>query len=110
MPVSSPKDTHNLGLILNVELQVVMRFGQRLMSLREVLDLASGAVIELDRQVDDPVELLLDGKVIAYGEAVVVDGNYGFRVTEVPQPVLSPVLATQQASTTVDMAARGDEA
>jgi flagellar motor switch protein FliN/FliY len=48
-------------------------------------------VIELDRQVDEPVELLLDGKVIAKGEAVVVDGNYGLRITEVPQ-LISPAL------------------
>ncbi len=109
MPLSLPQDSQNLGLILNVELQVVMRFGQRLMTLREVLDLASGAVIELDRQVDEPVELLLDGKVIAYGEAVVIDGNYGFRVTEVPQPVLSPVLATQQSPTIADVVEEGGQ-
>jgi flagellar motor switch protein FliN/FliY len=46
-------------------------------------------VIELDRLVDDPVELLLEGKVIARGEAVIVDGNYGLRVTEVPQSIAS---------------------
>jgi flagellar motor switch protein FliN len=57
-----------------------------------VLELTSGSVIELDRHVEEPVELLLDGKVIARGEAVVIDGNYGLRVTEVPQPVSPPVL------------------
>jgi flagellar motor switch protein FliN/FliY len=41
--------------------------------------------------VDDPVELLLDGKVIARGEAVIVDGNYGLRVTEVPQPIAAQI-------------------
>ena len=60
--------------------------------LREVLELTSGSVIELDRQVEEPVELLLEGKVIARGEAVVIDGNYGLRVTEVPQPISPPVL------------------
>jgi flagellar motor switch protein FliN len=54
--------------------------------------LTSGSVIELDRQVEEPVELLLEGKVIARGEAVVIDGNYGLRVTEVPQPISTPVL------------------
>ena len=54
-----------------------------------MLELGSGSVIELDRQVDDPVELLLDGKVIARGEAVIVDGKYGLRVTEIPQPIAS---------------------
>ena len=86
---NAPIDPFNLGLVMDVELNVSLRFGQRQLPLREVLELASGSVIELDRQVDDPVELLLDGKVIARGEAVIVDGNYGLRVTEIPQPMAS---------------------
>lgn len=82
----------NLALVLDVELNVTLRFGQRQLALREVLELTSGSVIELDRQVEEPVELLLEGRVIARGEAVVVDGNYGLRVTEVPQPVSVPVV------------------
>ena len=77
-------DPGNLDVVMDVELDVTLRFGQRHLTLREVLDLTSGSVVELDRQVDEPVELLLDGKVIARGEAVVIDGNYGLRVTEVP--------------------------
>jgi flagellar motor switch protein FliN/FliY len=80
-------DPVNLKLVMDVELNVSLRFGQRQLPLREVLELTNGSVIELDRQVDDPVELLLDGKVIARGEAVIVDGNYGLRVTEIPQPI-----------------------
>jgi flagellar motor switch protein FliN/FliY len=82
-------DPTNLKLVMDVELTMSLRFGQCQMPLREVLDLASGSVIELDRHVEDPVELLLDGKVIARGEAVIVDGNYGLRVTEVPHPIAS---------------------
>jgi flagellar motor switch protein FliN len=82
----------NLQLVMDVELNVTLRFGQRQLALREVLELTSGSVIELDRQVEEPVELLLEGKVIARGEAVVIDGNYGLRVTEVPQPISAPVL------------------
>jgi len=78
-------ETANLKLVMDVELNVTLRFGQRQLTLREVLDLTSGSVIELDRQVEEPVELLLEGKVIARGEAVVIDGNYGLRVTEVSQ-------------------------
>jgi flagellar motor switch protein FliN/FliY len=74
---------------MNVELNVTLRFGQRHLTLREVLDLTSGSVVELDRQVDEPVELLLNGEVIAKGEAVVIDGNYGLRVSEVLKPVSS---------------------
>jgi flagellar motor switch protein FliN len=82
---AEPTEPVNLELVLDVELNVTLRFGQRQLTLREVLELTSGSVIELDRQVEEPVELLLDGKVIARGEAVVIDGNYGLRVTEVPQ-------------------------
>jgi flagellar motor switch protein FliN len=85
-------DQLNLQLVMDVELNVTLRFGQRQLALREVLELTSGSVIELDRQVEEPVELLLEGKVIARGEAVVIDGNYGLRVTEVPQPISPQVL------------------
>jgi flagellar motor switch protein FliN/FliY len=77
---------------MDVELNVTLRFGQRQLTLREVMDLTSGSVVELDRQVEEPVELLLNGMVIARGEAVVIDGNYGLRVTEVSQPVSSLTL------------------
>ena len=79
-------DDTNLGLMLDVELNVLLRFGQRQLTLREVLELKSGSVIELDRRVDEPVELLLDGRVIARGEAAIVNGNYGLRVTEIVRP------------------------
>ena len=72
---------------MDVELNVSLRFGQRQLPLREVLELGSGSVVELDRMVDEPVELLLDGKLVARGEAVIVDGNYGLRITEIPQAV-----------------------
>jgi flagellar motor switch protein FliN/FliY len=77
----------NLKLVMDVELNVSLRFGQRQLPLRDVLELTSGSVVELDRMVDEPVELLLDGKLVARGEAVIVDGNYGLRVTEIPQAV-----------------------
>jgi flagellar motor switch protein FliN len=85
-------DPHNLKLVMDVELNVSLRFGQCQLPLRDVLELGSGSVIELDRMVDEPVELFLDGKLIARGEAVIVDGNYGLRVTEIPQPVASHFL------------------
>lgn len=73
----------NLQALMDVELAVTLRFGSRQLLLREVLDLAPGSVVELDRQIQDPVDMLLDGKVVARGEIVVIDGNYGLRVTEV---------------------------
>lgn len=73
----------NLDLLLGIELAATLRFGQKRMLLRDILDLNAGAVVELDRQVHEPVDLLLDGKVIARGDVVIVDGSYGLRVTEV---------------------------
>ena len=72
-----------LGRVIDVPLTVTLRFGQRNMRLREVLELNAGALVELDRQVEDPVDLILDERVIARGEVVIVDGNYGLRVTEI---------------------------
>jgi flagellar motor switch protein FliN/FliY len=83
---------HNLKLVMDVELNVSLRFGQRQLPLREVLELANGSIVELDRLVDEPVELFLDGKLIALGEAVVVDGNYGLRVTQIPRPIATHLL------------------
>jgi flagellar motor switch protein FliN len=76
----------NLELLMDVELAVMLRFGSRQATLREVLDLATGAVLELDREIQEPVDLVLNGRVIARGEVVVVDGNYGLRVIEVASP------------------------
>ena len=73
----------SLDRLLGVDLNLSLRFGQRSLTLREILDLASGSIVELDRRVEEPAELLLGGKLIARGEVVVVDGNYGIRVTEV---------------------------
>ncbi len=74
---------HNLRLIMDVELNLTLRFGQRVLMLSEIAELAAGSVVELDRVVDDPVELLLGERVIARGEVVIVDGNYGLRVTDI---------------------------
>lgn len=78
---SAPIHDVNLDLLMDVELDATLRFGQRRMPLGEILAIAPGAVVELDQQVHDPAELLIGDKVIALGEIVVVDGNYGFRVT-----------------------------
>jgi flagellar motor switch protein FliN/FliY len=74
----------NFGLVLDVEVEASLRFGQREMQLREILELHVGSVIELDRRLKEPVELVVAGRVIARGEVVIVDGNYGLRVVEVP--------------------------
>lgn len=80
------KRDDNLELLLDVELEVTLRFGERQMLLRDILELSPGAVVELDRKLQEPAELLTAGKVMARGEVVIVDGNYGLRVTEIVSP------------------------
>jgi flagellar motor switch protein FliN/FliY len=76
----------NLDLILDVQLDATIRFGEREMLLQDVFGLMPGAVVELDQLVNEPAELLVAGRLVARGEVVVVDGNFGLRVTEVMSP------------------------
>lgn len=75
-----------LELLLDVELEASLRFGSREMPLGEILDLGPGDVVELDRHVADPVDLIVGDKIVARGEVVLVNGNFGLRVTEVAEP------------------------
>jgi flagellar motor switch protein FliN/FliY len=73
----------NLSLLLDAELGATIRFGNRELLLREILGLTPGDVVELDQHVDEPAQLIVAGRAIARGEVVVVDGNFGLRITEV---------------------------
>lgn len=73
-------------LLLDVELEAALRFGCREMPLGEILELGPGDVVELDRHVSDPVDLVVGDKIVARGEVVLVNGNFGLRVTEVAAP------------------------
>lgn len=81
-PASALPKGRAVDLFLDLELDVTLRFGGRNILLKEVLDLGPGSVLELDREIHDAADLLLDGKLIARGEVVMVNGNYGLRVTE----------------------------
>jgi flagellar motor switch protein FliN/FliY len=79
------KDTpvsKTLDLLLEVALPIVVSFGRTSLQLREVLKLNTGSIVELDRFVSDPVEVIVNDCVIARGEVVVVDGNYGVRINQ----------------------------
>jgi flagellar motor switch protein FliN/FliY len=70
-------------LLLDVELPVSVSFGRAVVKLQDAIKLITGSLIELDRALSDPVELLVNNFVIARGEVVVVEGNYGVRITEI---------------------------
>jgi flagellar motor switch protein FliN/FliY len=79
----APKDIGNIGLILDVPLQVTVELGNTRMKIKEILELGLGSVIELDKLAGDPVDIFVNGKLIAKGEVVVIDENFGIKVTDI---------------------------
>lgn len=75
-----------LDLLYDLELDATLQFGTREMPLREVLELGPGDVVELNRHVSEPVDLVVGDRIIARGEVVVVSGNFALRITEVSTP------------------------
>ena len=80
---SAPANGINLGRISNVEMAMTVEIGRTRMSVRDVLDLEPGAVIELDRSAGAPADVLLNGRLVAHGEVVVVDQDYAVRITQI---------------------------
>ncbi len=73
----------NIDLLMDVALDVVIELGRTVMPLKEVLNLGPGAVIELDKLAGDPVDILVNNKLVARGEVVVIEENFGVRITEI---------------------------
>jgi flagellar motor switch protein FliN len=82
-PRVTPAYPPNLEVILDIELPMTVRFGQTELTLDALTRLGPGSVIDLGRAPDDPVDVLVNGRLVARGEVVVASGNYGVRVTEV---------------------------
>jgi flagellar motor switch protein FliN/FliY len=76
----------SLALLYDIELDATLQFGSREMPLREVLELGPGDVVELNRHISEPVDLVVGDRIIARGEVVVVSGNFALRITEVATP------------------------
>jgi flagellar motor switch protein FliN/FliY len=75
--------TRTIDLLYDVELPLSVSFGRAHLALKEVLKLTSGSIVELNRTISEPVEVIVNNCVIARGEVVVVDGNYGVRITQI---------------------------
>jgi flagellar motor switch protein FliN/FliY len=75
-----------LDMLHDVEMEISAELGRTRMSVRELLSLTPGAIIELDRAAGSPADLLVNGRLIARGEVVVVDENFGIRITEIVTP------------------------
>ncbi len=85
-PSAPPAAQSGLDLILDVPLRVTVELGRTRMQIRDVLELGKGSVVELDKLAGEPVDLLVNGKLIARGEVVVIDENFGVRVTDIVSP------------------------
>src|SRR5438105_11861420 len=73
----------NLAVLMDVQLPVSIRFGETELVLEEIVKLGVGSVIELNSGIDQPVELVVNNRILARGEVVTVDGYYGIRITEI---------------------------
>lgn len=77
----------NIGLIMDVPLQVTVELGRTKKLIKEILELANGSIIELDKLAGEPVDVLVNGKLLAKGEVVVIDENFGVRITDIVSPL-----------------------
>jgi flagellar motor switch protein FliN/FliY len=76
----------NIDLILDVQLRVTVELGRKLMSVRDILALGPGSVVELDKVAGEPVDVLVNDRLVATGEVVVADDNFGVRITDIVNP------------------------
>ena len=87
-----PANAH-LDLLLDVQLEATIRFGESQLLLRDILAAGPGAIFELDRDLSAPADLLVAGRLMARGEVVVINGNFGLRITELAAQPSAALLA-----------------
>ena len=83
----SPMEQGNIGLIMDVFMEMTVELGRTRKQIKEILGMGEGTIIELDKLAGEPVDILVNHKPIAKGEVVVIDENFGVRVTEILSPV-----------------------
>lgn len=80
------KSSHSLDLLLDVKLQVTVEVGRTRMTIQDILQLGQGSVMELEKLAGEPLDVFVNGKQIARGEAVIVNEKFGIRLTEILSP------------------------
>lgn len=79
----SQSESRNLNMLLDIPLQVTVELGRTKRSVKEILELTSGSIIELDKLAGEPVDILVNARLVAKGEVVVIDENFGVRITDI---------------------------
>jgi flagellar motor switch protein FliN/FliY len=87
MPQASPQEQGNIGLIMDVYMEMTVELGRTRKLIKEILGMGEGTIIELDKLAGEPVDILVNHELIAKGEVVVIDENFGVRVTEIVSPI-----------------------
>ena len=87
MPAADVQGTGNIGLLMDVTMNMTVELGRATMTIKDILGLGEGSIIELQKLAGEPVDLLVNGKLIAKGEVVVIDENFGVRVTDIINPM-----------------------
>jgi flagellar motor switch protein FliN/FliY len=82
-----PAEAGNIGLLMDVFMELTVELGRTRKLIREILGIGEGTIIELDKLAGEPVDILVNHKLIAKGEVVVIDENFGVRVTEIVSPM-----------------------
>jgi flagellar motor switch protein FliN/FliY len=85
-PKEEPQDARRLELLLDVPLDVAVELGRARMSIQELLGLGPGSVVELDKVAGEPLDILVNNRLVARGEAVVVNDKFGIRITDIVSP------------------------
>ena len=83
--VQGPQN-QNLNILLDVKLQLTVELGRTELPIKKVLELTKGSIVTLNKAAGEPVELYANGKLIAYGEVVVIEDNFGLRITHITDP------------------------
>lgn len=82
-PSLNKSESNNLNMLLDIPLQVTVELGRTKRSVKEILEMSSGSIIELDKLAGEPVDILVNNRHIAKGEVVVIDENFGVRITDI---------------------------
>ena len=83
---SNRADSNSLEILMDIPLEISVELGRMKMPVRDVIDLGAGSIVEIDKAAGEPVDVLVNGRLVAKGEVVVIEDSFGVRITEILSP------------------------
>jgi len=80
------EETHGLDILMDIPLDISVELGRTRLVVKEVVDLGVGSIVEIDKAAGEPVDIMVNGRLVARGEVVVIEDNFGVRITEILNP------------------------